>query len=130
MSYGDFVTRYACGHETRVTMFAFGPGPDVISTKLGPCTDCVRVGWVSEAEDREGLRHDRSNARLANLLATAAYYTVRIPYAEYGTKWHPTDESGPYSVLTRGTFATTELAHDWARANIDGYPYSVVQVSL
>ena len=48
MSYGDFVTRYACGHETRVTMFAFGPGPDVISTKARACSEaCFEARLVA-----------------------------------------------------------------------------------
>lgn len=53
------------------------------------------------------------------------YWTVVIPYSEYPTKWHPTDRSGPFSVLTRGAFGTETEAHAWAKKHLEGQPYRV-----
>jgi hypothetical protein len=46
------------------------------------------------------------------------YYTVHIPWSDKPTKWHPTEHSGPFSVLQRGAFATRELAETWARKEL------------
>jgi hypothetical protein len=54
------------------------------------------------------------------------YWTVVIPYAgERATQWHPTEATGPFSILTRGVFSSAQLAHDWARAKLGGHPYSL-----
>jgi len=55
------------------------------------------------------------------------YWTVVIPYvsARFATKWHPTENVGPFRTLTRGAFPTEEQAIDWARAMLGGTPYSV-----
>lgn len=59
------------------------------------------------------------------------YYTIRVPFLPYPietTKWHPTDSSGPFSVLTRGVFATLAEAVAWGRANLNGTPYSIDRI--
>lgn len=54
------------------------------------------------------------------------YYSVVIAYTETNrTIWHPTDKSGPFSVLTRGVFDTIEAAHEWALDRIPNTEYSV-----
>lgn len=50
------------------------------------------------------------------------YYTVRIPWSERPTVWHPTERS---AVLTRGAFTTGADAHAWADAHLAGEPYEV-----
>jgi len=56
------------------------------------------------------------------------YFTVVIPFAPkpYRTEWHPTDDVGPFSTLTRGSFDTIAEAIEWAKANLNGTPYSIV----
>lgn len=58
------------------------------------------------------------------------YYTVRIPYVapERATEWHPTEPTGPWSMLTRGTYNTIEAARAWADAKLGGTPYTVAHV--
>jgi len=49
------------------------------------------------------------------------HYTVvlrYVPSSQFPTVWHPTAPTGPFSVLTRGAFATEEDAHEWAQANL------------
>lgn len=53
------------------------------------------------------------------------YYTVVIPYSDKPTAWHPTDKTGPFAVLSRGAFESSEAAHAWAQASLEGQPYSV-----
>lgn len=48
------------------------------------------------------------------------YYTVRIPFSERPTMWHPTENTGPFAVLTRGAFRDENEAHEWAREHL-GY---------
>lgn len=36
------------------------------------------------------------------------------------TEWHPTDQIGPFSVLTRGNFESPAKAIDWAHAHLGG----------
>lgn len=56
----------------------------------------------------------------------ARYFSVLIPYvAKNATPWHPTEPEGPFSVLTRGAFATKEEAHMWAAKHIEGHPYGI-----
>lgn len=58
-----------------------------------------------------------------------AYYTILIPAvpALYATEWHCKDTAGPWAhaTLTRGTFKTEADAIDWARAHLNGAPYSI-----
>jgi hypothetical protein len=57
-------------------------------------------------------------------LYQAGYFTVVIPYvAVCPTEWHPTDEN--FAPLTRGAFATIELANEWAQRELGGHPYDV-----
>ncbi len=59
------------------------------------------------------------------------YFSVIIPFAGYGvTKWHPTERTGSFSVLTRGNFPSRKMADAWASANLGGYPYSIKRYSL
>ena len=57
------------------------------------------------------------------------YYTIRIPWSNKPTQWHPTDKTGPFSVLTRGAFKTWEAAYAWAEKNLGGQSYSIKQIS-
>jgi hypothetical protein len=54
-------------------------------------------------------------------------FSVRIPYTYLDpTKWHPTEETGPFSVLMRGSFKTRAEAAKWVATNIPGHDYSIV----
>lgn len=55
------------------------------------------------------------------------YYSVHIPWSDSPTAWHPTEKTGPFAVLSCGSFASEELAHAWAKENLNGQPYSVVE---
>lgn len=55
------------------------------------------------------------------------YYTVIIPYtAEHANRWTPTESKGPFSTLSRGAFASEDIAHEWARKHLGKAPYTVV----
>lgn len=50
----------------------------------------------------------------ANGIAGPDYYTIAIPFtAQHATEWHPTTDSGPFAVLTRGAFHTLSEARAW-----------------
>ena len=56
----------------------------------------------------------------------SCYHSVVIPYVEKdATEWHPKDDSGPFSVISRGAFASEQEAHRWAKTNLAGHPYHV-----
>lgn len=59
-----------------------------------------------------------------------AYYTVRIPWSDTPTVWHPTESSGPFSILLRGAFRHKHAAHAWAKAHLAGNPYTIATVAL
>ena len=53
-------------------------------------------------------------------------FTVAIPYVAVGaTEWHPTKSTGPFSVVSRGSFQTRRAARRWA-ASAGVKTYSVV----
>lgn len=53
------------------------------------------------------------------------YHSVLIPFSDCPTRWHPTESTGPFKVLSRGAFATREDAHAWAGNNLANQPYEV-----
>lgn len=53
------------------------------------------------------------------------YFTVIIPWSERPTMWHPTERTGPFSVLSRGAFKTIAAARAWADEHLAGEPYEV-----
>lgn len=55
------------------------------------------------------------------------YYTLLVPFVPYklATEWHPTEDTGPFKVLSRGNFKTVEDAIAWGKEKLDGTPYSV-----
>lgn len=57
------------------------------------------------------------------------YYTLLVPFSETPTMWHPTDRTGPFSVLNRGAFATYAALEVWAASRLNGQPYSSLFVS-
>jgi len=67
---------------------------------------------------------------MTDIVSSIIYYTVAIPYVspKRATKWHPTTESGPFSVLNRGHFKTKEAAIAWAVENLGGTTYRVREV--
>lgn len=47
-------------------------------------------------------------------------FTIHLSYPvnhKHHTKWHPTENVGPFAVLTRGNFRTELEAHNWAQFN-------------
>lgn len=62
----------------------------------------------------------------------ASYWTIRIGRETNGrshTKWHPTEETGPFSVLTRGAFTTRDEACKWASREIGPGNWMAVEVN-
>ncbi len=54
------------------------------------------------------------------------YYSVIIPYAAKNrTKWHPTNPTGSFSSLSRGSWPTPAGARAWAAKNIPGHRFKV-----
>jgi hypothetical protein len=51
-------------------------------------------------------------------LANRGYFTILLPWSDLPTPWHPTEREGPFSVLSRGAFATRKLARDWAKEHL------------
>ena len=60
------------------------------------------------------------------------YFTVVIPWVapRFATKWHPSEREGAFSTLTRGNFASEDLAIEWASARLNGTLYSVRKVEV
>ena len=58
-------------------------------------------------------------------MSLGTYFTVVIPWSDKPTKWHPTEQKGPFSVLSRGCFPNGVAALEWAEKNLEGQPYSV-----
>lgn len=58
------------------------------------------------------------------------YFTVVIPWVprEFQTEFHPTEQTGPFSTLTRGAFGTYAEAITWGRHSLAGTPYGVREV--
>ncbi len=55
-------------------------------------------------------------------LHITGYYTLLIPFSDAPTEWHPTERAGPFSVLSRGAFATATEAAGWAAEKLSGQP--------
>lgn len=53
------------------------------------------------------------------------YYTIVLAYEPHGSPWHPIESTGPFAVVSRGSFRTEEEAHAWALLQIPGYHYVV-----
>jgi len=58
------------------------------------------------------------------------YFTVKIPWSARPTKWHPTESSGPFATLTRGSFPTKGAARAWARRHLRGQRFQVGRVCI
>lgn len=58
-------------------------------------------------------------------LYQTGYYTILIPWSDTPTEWHPTDKTGPFSVLSRGAFRTEDKAHGWATKHLAGNTYTI-----
>lgn len=53
------------------------------------------------------------------------YFTVLVPWSATPTEWHPTEDTGPFAVLTRGAFRNEDDARYWAITHLKGEPYSL-----
>lgn len=57
------------------------------------------------------------------------HFTCFIPWepdAAKRTEWHPTENTGPFKVLSRGAFKSRALAHQWADEKLGvGATYTV-----
>lgn len=81
--------------------------------------DALATGLEMAAEAARGGGRERKGE-------APAYFTVVIPYTTTGrTVWHPTEASGPFSVLTRGMFRTPAEASEWARKHLGRTDYEV-----
>jgi len=73
---------------------------------------------AAEPEVAVGFRHDD-------------YWTLVLDYQPLALSvWYPTEPTGPFATLTRGAFATEELAHAWAAKHLRGGPYTTKHVEL
>jgi hypothetical protein len=52
-------------------------------------------------------------------------YIIILPWIPNGSKWHPTEPTGPFARLVRGSFNSSDLAHQWAARNLDGGMYEI-----
>lgn len=68
-------------------------------------------------------------SRIKYQLFETGYYTVLIPWSDSPTKWHPTDRTGPFAVLSRGAFSCESEAHEWARETLEGQPYELKRIA-
>lgn len=59
------------------------------------------------------------------MIADKPYWSIILGYVPNGTKWHPTESTGPFAVLSRGCFRSTAAADAWAAANIPGHSYTL-----
>lgn len=57
------------------------------------------------------------------MLVDRPYLSIILRYVPEGTVWHPTDKTGPFSVLSRGCFRSVQAARKWAEQNIPGHTY-------
>jgi hypothetical protein len=56
------------------------------------------------------------------------YWSILLSYVHVGaTKWHPTEKSGPFSIITRGCFASKAKAYEWAKENIPGHTFALTE---
>ena len=58
------------------------------------------------------------------------YFTILVPFVgrKHRTEWHPTDDTGPFSTLTRGNFKSIDDAIAWGQAKLNGTPYTIALV--
>lgn len=67
-------------------------------------------------------------SRIKYQLWETGYYTVLIPWSDKPTRWHPTEKTGPFAVLSRGSFSCESEAADWAREILEGQPFTVKRI--
>lgn len=59
------------------------------------------------------------------------YWTVRIEWQEHGrTQWHPTEPTGPFSVLHRGAFPDRDTACRWASRALGPGNWMAIEVPV
>lgn len=87
--------------------------------------DRLELGWDCEIEG--GLGGKDRPYRIQRV-SDDEYYTIVLRYQDNGSPWHPTDPTGPFSVLTRGAFETEYLAEQWAAEHVSGYPFEIRKV--
>lgn len=73
------------------------------------------------------LASDEPNTVADDAPLEAPYFTCIIPYvvAKYATEWHPVCSTGPFATISRGCFKSEDDAIEWAKANLNGCPYSI-----
>jgi chorismate mutase len=80
-----------------------------------------------EEQKREQVRNDDPDEEPED--GFEPYFAILIPWVpeDERTEWHPTEQFGQWSVLTRGAFATAKEARQWAREHLNGNPYRVIK---
>ena len=107
----------------------------VYAVRMGIDDRGVAMGgfhWIpaSEPEEAERFWYEHTGRRVSlggSMRRNARYWSVVIPWSDSPTRWHPTEPTGPFATLTRGSFQTEEEAHRWAAEHLEGQPYSVRQ---
>lgn len=126
---GYFDTSEACG----VTIAAREAECDWIVESVTPCS---KRGYPYHVEgvnlnSKPGEYGYRFGWDVANLgwrygwEEQPHYFSCVIPYTSTPTAWHPTEATGPFATLVRGSFPTVDAAVAWGKANLAGNPYSV-----
>jgi len=97
------------------------------SEKAGKYFDKL-LGKVIEEAPRESVSNDDPDEEQAQEFIERPF-SVLVPWVpgDERTAWHPTEQFGQWSVLTRGAFQTEKEARQWAREHLNGNPYSVVK---
>lgn len=81
--------------------------------------------WGIVDPDNAYMRRIEAELALEVMTAGGWYFSCVVPYcASALTEWHG-DPEGSFSTLTRGAFKTEADAVAWARANLNGAPYSI-----
>lgn len=114
--------------EFRATVY--GPGEKEV---LEVNDETFEDGFMKNKNDLKGLAEyledlgiGGKNTRVKKASqAKRSYFTVKIPPAKPGkeTEWHHESKT-----LTRGDFKTKAEGDQWAKKNLKGNPYSVVEI--
>ena len=81
--------------------------------------DPIEICDGEERFERRALPLDSITAR-----PLAGHWSVLIPWSATPTEWHPTERTGPLSVLVRGAFKTEGDLIAWCERHIPGHPYT------
>ena len=82
--------------------------------------------WYDRIEvvDENGISHRADSLEWLPGGRRSGHWSVLIPWSDTPTEWHPTERTGPLSVLVRGAFKTEGDLIAWCERHIPGHPYT------